>query len=178
MIARDASIDYHSHASPCRLAGCSCRIRFPAACDACRSRRVPWLSSHPLHFWSSPSRSQVLRKVVRDVLAVAAKEMKRVRVIDFHRLRHIDDPHILLIVQQVVLGEIAVDQLAFLVHIAEQMNQSQVNAVVALLGQLDIFQSRGWPTILSQKLHHQHVSSQAVCLRHWKTGSIEATRLR
>ena len=58
----------------------------------------------------------VLFKEVVNIGAVSSQEVKGHRMIVFHRLTHINDPHLSLVVEHVVLTEISMHEAAHVVH--------------------------------------------------------------
>lgn len=75
-------------------------------------------------------------------------------------LRHIDHPELLLVVEQVVLGQVSMHQFAYLVEVPHHHASIVVESGGVIVTQLGILQSRGRISSLADELHHYDVVSQ------------------
>lgn len=99
----------------------------------------------------------LLVEEVVDVLDVPLQEGQGLRVVSFHRLRHIDHVYLIVEVEQVVLTEVSVDELALLVQQPHDSQHLQVYAGELLLGLLDLSELWRRDAVLADEVHHQHI---------------------
>eukprot|EP00968_Pinguiococcus_pyrenoidosus_P026605 scaffold7114_cov264-Pinguiococcus_pyrenoidosus.AAC.9 len=94
-----------------------------------------------------------------------------------HRLAHVDEHHLAIVVQHVILGQIAVHQAAAMEHQAHLPHHLPVATLQALQTQVRIFQPRSRPSLGPEKLHHQHVPLQQHRLRARNAGILESPQV-
>mmetsp|Transcript_2638 Transcript_2638/g.7879 ORF Transcript_2638/g.7879 Transcript_2638/m.7879 type:complete len:307 (-) Transcript_2638:612-1532(-) len=92
--------------------------------------------------------------------AVPLQEIKSLGMIPFHGLRHVDDDQFSLVQEHVVLGQIAMHQLAFLHDQPHEPYAIPVHSK-PVLGAESVHVVQAWRgvSILAYEIHHQHVLS-------------------
>lgn len=73
-----------------------------------------------------------LPEEIVDVGDVSPQEIQCVRMIVLHRLGHIDNMHLVLIVEHVVLTEICMDELAFLIQNSHDLHDLEIDLTPSL----------------------------------------------
>mmetsp|Transcript_25722 Transcript_25722/g.69802 ORF Transcript_25722/g.69802 Transcript_25722/m.69802 type:complete len:458 (+) Transcript_25722:461-1834(+) len=112
-------------------------------------------------------------EVVVDVLAVLSQEIQRLWVVQVYRLRHVNDPQLPLMVQDVVLAEVRMHQAASLIQGADGHHHLCVSLAQACRGQVSVTKPRRRHTILSNEFHDQHVHAQLNGGRHVQACGLE-----
>lgn len=108
-----------------------------------------------LHF-GEHLHSLLIKKVI-DIFDVPLQEGQSLRMVSLYRLGDIDHVYFVLVVEQVVLAQICVDELALLVQQSHDGQHLQVYVRELLLGFLDLSQFGGRNAILADKIHHQYI---------------------
>mmetsp|Transcript_10753 Transcript_10753/g.44098 ORF Transcript_10753/g.44098 Transcript_10753/m.44098 type:complete len:750 (+) Transcript_10753:570-2819(+) len=120
----------------------------------------------------------VLLEEARNVRAVGLQEGKRVWVVVLHRLGDVDEVQVALEVEDVVLAEVAVDELAGLVHDAHELDALQVERRELPCGEPPavhcILELGRRHAVLADVGHDQHVLPQVQRLRAENAGLVEA----
>ena len=72
-------------------------------------------------------------------------------------LTDIDHPGFSLEVQQVVLRQVSMNEMAHLIHLSHDDKHPSVAVKMVLLTEVDILESWGWDAILTDELHEDDV---------------------
>lgn len=89
-----------------------------------------------------------------DVVDVPLEEGEGHGVVVLYALADVDNPDDVLVVEQVVLTQVCMDQLALLVQLSQDLHHLQVHFPPLVHSQLHILQSRSTVHILPDELHH------------------------
>ena len=98
-----------------------------------------------------------LEKVV-DIANIPPQEVKSMRMVVFHRLRHINDIYFVLPVQHIVLTQICVDQFALLIQNSHDFDDLQIQFTPSFyLFYVRILQPWSIQHVLANEIHHQYI---------------------